>query len=252
RACRDADVRRHGRPGAVLMRCYVVLFCGIVLAACAGHPDATVCSTGIICPAGTQCAAAQPVCITNNCGNAKIDPGETCDDGNILDGDGCAHDCLSSEECGDHVVNTAAGEVCDDGNTMGGDGCSADCRSNEICGNGGEAAACNLDCTTSVCGDGKLNTHAGELCDDHNTTDGDGCEHDCTLPSCGNGIMDSGEACDDGNAIEGDACDTNCTLPACGNAIKDPTEGCDDGNMINGDGCDNNCKPSGCGNGATG
>ena len=27
------------------------------------------------------------------CGNGKIDPEEECDDGNLIDGDGCDHNC---------------------------------------------------------------------------------------------------------------------------------------------------------------
>src|SRR5690242_11330502 len=87
---------------------------------CAGKPDASVCASGIICPEGTKCAAAQPVCITNNCGDGIQQSTERCDDGNIIDGDGCAADCRSTEVCGDSVLSSAAGEVCDDGNTLGG------------------------------------------------------------------------------------------------------------------------------------
>ena len=62
--------------------------------------------------------------------------------------------------CGDSIVGgcTEFGEDCDDG---------------------GESATCNQDCTTSVCGDGKLNVTAGEQCDDGNTDNGDGCDETC-------------------------------------------------------------------------
>ncbi len=39
------------------------------------------------------------------------------------------------------------------------------------------AAACRLDCTVPRCGDGRFD--AGEVCDDGNTVDGDGCSADC-------------------------------------------------------------------------
>ena len=39
------------------------------------------------------------------------------------------------------------------------------------------ASQCRADCTVPVCGDGKFD--AGEVCDDGNTTDGDGCSADC-------------------------------------------------------------------------
>jgi cysteine-rich repeat protein len=124
----------------------------------------------------------------NNCGNNVTDPGETCDDGNTVSGDGCASNCLI-EECGDGVL-TPDTEECDDGNTVGDDGCDATC--NLECGNGtlegaeecdtsGESATCDDDCTNVVCGDGNLNESAGEECDDTNTTSGDGCSATCLL-----------------------------------------------------------------------
>ncbi len=60
------------------------------------------------------------------CGDAIIDPGEECDDGNTVDGDACNADCTLPEgECGNGTVE--APEACDDGNTADGDACSADC-----------------------------------------------------------------------------------------------------------------------------
>ena len=61
------------------------------------------------------------------CGDGTIDEGETCDDGNNTDNDGCSATC-QLEVCGDGILQTALGEKCDDGNTVGGDGCSAVCR----------------------------------------------------------------------------------------------------------------------------
>ena len=61
------------------------------------------------------------------CGNNQMDPGEQCDDGNYVSGDGCTEDCfLNAIACGDWDVDQ--GEQCDDGNTTGGDGCSATCQ----------------------------------------------------------------------------------------------------------------------------
>lgn len=58
------------------------------------------------------------------CGNDQLDPGETCDDGNRDDGDGCDAMCVL-ESCGDAIPDP--GEQCDDGNTEDGDGCSRGC-----------------------------------------------------------------------------------------------------------------------------
>jgi cysteine-rich repeat protein len=101
--------------------------------------------------------------------------------------------------------------------------------------------------TASGCGDGKL--EAGEVCDDGNALDGDGCDNNCTISACGNGVATAGEACDDGNAVDGDGCDHNCTVTACGNGVVTAGEVCDDGNLIDGDGCDHGCTVTGCGNG---
>ena len=78
-------------------------------------------------------------CHPTTCGNGTLDPGEVCDDGNNMSGDGCSSDCQQIEvgytcgtpgqactsSCGDGIKQSA--ESCDDGNTTAGDGCSAKC-----------------------------------------------------------------------------------------------------------------------------
>jgi cysteine-rich repeat protein len=88
--------------------------------------------------------------------NGIVDPGEECDDGNTVDGDGCDSNCTVTR-CGNGIVT--AGEQCDDGNTDSND-------------------ACKNDCTLNVCGDGVLRTGVEE-CDDGNLVDGDGCSAQC-------------------------------------------------------------------------
>ncbi len=61
-----------------------------------------------------------------SCGNGTLDPGEMCDDGNAVSGDGCNATCTSDETCGNGITDRPA-EACDDGNTAGGDGCSSTC-----------------------------------------------------------------------------------------------------------------------------
>jgi cysteine-rich repeat protein len=64
------------------------------------------------------------------CGNGQIDVGEACDDGNIIDGDGCSATCQSEEaRCGNGIVEE--GEDCDDGNIIAGDGCNPLCELEE-------------------------------------------------------------------------------------------------------------------------
>lgn len=59
------------------------------------------------------------------CGDGVLDAGEECDDGNLMDGDGCSANCTITPYCGDGVLD--AGEECDDGNNVDGDDCSAVC-----------------------------------------------------------------------------------------------------------------------------
>lgn len=62
---------------------------------------------------------------TTLCGDNMLDAGEDCDDGDLIDGDGCDSNCTVTG-CGNDIVT--AGEQCDDGNTSGGDCCSASCQ----------------------------------------------------------------------------------------------------------------------------
>jgi cysteine-rich repeat protein len=207
----------------------------VALTACASNNVSQCEATGILCPAGTHCAAAQPICIsdTKRCGDAHVDADEECDDGNNIDGDGCSHLC-KIEVCGNGNVDP--GEKCDDGNTISGDGCSADCKSVEVCGNG------------------IVDTAVGEVCDDGNTKSGDGCSADCkSTEVCGNGIKDVHELCDDGGAAGG--CNDDCQGgTGCGDGAIDkdkdgnPTEECDDGNADSTDDCVA-CHISKCGDG---
>jgi cysteine-rich repeat protein len=60
------------------------------------------------------------------CGDGYLDPGEQCDDGNTVNGDGCDSQC-QLERCGNGIVEP--GEQCDDGAGNGTDDCcSSTCR----------------------------------------------------------------------------------------------------------------------------
>jgi large repetitive protein len=145
------------------------------------------------------------------CGNGVVDPGENCDDGNTVSGDGCdnqccierGYDCKSAYappcHCGDGKLDF--GEQCDDGNSASGDGCSYRCKLEP----------------EGTCGNGRID--AQEECDDGNTRSGDGCDPVCELePSrfctiaCGDGMLEPGEACDDGNSASGDGCSDTCQI----------------------------------------
>jgi cysteine-rich repeat protein len=168
-----------------------------------------------------------------SCGNGHIDPGEECDDGNIVDHDGCTADCRIESFCGNSIVEP--GEECDDGNYEDEDGCSRSCFVEFGCGNGV--------------------LEVGEECDDDNIDSGDGCNGECIIESglavCGNGVHEYPEICDDGNVEPGDGCDSTCQKEnGCGDGILTPPEQCDDKNGVEGDGCSNECLVEFiCGNG---
>jgi cysteine-rich repeat protein len=249
---------------------YALALAGLVLSgallSCASEPSSEVCSSGIVCPAPLKCAAVQAVCISNLCGNGVVDPGEVCDDGNIMNGDGCSSDCKSKEACGNGIVDP--GEVCDDGNTVNGQcggSAGSGCNEDSDCGTGVKCIAdmCSNDCKSrQTCGNGIVDFD--EVCDDGNTTngtcgDGSPCDTDldcagigsayCTVDmcsstcesnqTCGNGIVDLNEVCDNGSAnAVGAACEPGCLSGSgCGNGVLDPGETCDDGNLIDDDDC---------------
>ena len=88
----------------------------------------------------------------HKCGNGALDPQgaytESCDDGNLVNGDGCSNACLPEDaftctrngptsadpdlcthRCGNGALDSQGSyaEQCDDSNTASGDGCSAAC-----------------------------------------------------------------------------------------------------------------------------
>lgn len=215
-----------------------------------------------------------PDSVEAHCADGVISGGETCDDANLLNGDGCNSQCQVEAGyqcpapgqrcialgCGDGIQ--ARGERCDDGNSASGDGCSANCRiENDFeCPQAGQACV-----STVVCGDGRI---AGtELCDDGNRDNGDGCDSTCQpepgwrcqvagapceAALCGDGVIGGVEECDDANTDNGDGCDNLCKLEpgykcdtpgvaceatVCGDGAREGSEACDDGNNNMGDGC---------------
>jgi cysteine-rich repeat protein len=129
------------------------------------------------------------VCTGAACGDGTVDASEDCDDGNLIDGDGCDADCTwtctTNADCSDG--NPCNGnERCAMPSTLG-----SNCQMRAAPADG---TACNADmnpatrdicramtCVASSCGDGFTDTGASpaEQCDDGNTMNGDGCSSTC-------------------------------------------------------------------------
>ena len=77
----------------------------------------------------------------------------------------------------------------------------------EMCSVNGGVGICDLGvCVPTGCGNGIVDPD--EMCDDGNTTSGDGCRADCRkTEECGDAVIDDGEDCDDGNTNAADGCD---------------------------------------------
>lgn len=118
------------------------------------------------------------------------------------------------------------------------------------------AKGCSASCTSlgstphaAICGDGYVNTGAGEECEDGNVSDDDGCSSSClregSYPvayTCSEvdgpctGLYDETSCADD-------VCVT--TRLGCGDGNIDEFEDCDDGNIDDGDGCSSSCLAEG-------
>ena len=92
--------------------------------------------TGYVCvPPPVPADPTRPsTCHKTVCGDGTIEGAEACDDGNLVDGDGCASSCALEPDCSSGKCVSRCGdgmklqpEVCDDGNTADGDGCAHDC-----------------------------------------------------------------------------------------------------------------------------
>lgn len=91
------------------------------------------------------------------CGDGDKEAPETCDDGNLLSGDGCSSAC-TLEACSNNAIDL--NEQCDDGNLENDDGCNSQCQ-------------------MEFCGDSQAQEIRGEQCDDGNGISGDGCSSSC-------------------------------------------------------------------------
>lgn len=154
--------------------------------------DCTAVEDGFACHvAGAECVNIQM------CGDGAVQGNERCDLGTMNSDTGECTTACQWPVCGDGFVQP--GEQCDDGRLSGAYG------------------TCDQGCVFAPrCGDGKL--QAGlEECDEGQGNDGgyEGCTSDCHLgPRCGDGTVDTeeGELCDDGDDIEVNGCGVSCRV----------------------------------------
>jgi len=152
--CLDAQSSPCGNghvcaPGSTCIATLDVCAVPEQLTACAGAADGARCATSEIA-VGT---CTMDVCVSSGCGNKIVEPGEACDDGNAVSGDGCSADCKSTEVCGNKIVDRD--EQCDCGTV---DDVNPACPGP----NSDTSGLCSLDCRLR-CGDGVVS--ADEGCD---------------------------------------------------------------------------------------
>ncbi|MBZ0115841.1 MAG: hypothetical protein K8H88_02515, partial [Sandaracinaceae bacterium] len=215
---------------------------------------------GATCEPGEMCSEAID-CTTRLCAAGTCDVVPECRDG-VRGGsetdvdcggsmcEGCANGrrCTLDRDCAtEHCVGgRCAASLCGDGVVQAPETCDD--------GSGGaraQSATCDVDCTAVQCGDGVVNTLAGEDCDGDGTGTGGetvSCNTDCTRARCGDGLVNrsAGEDCDGDEAGapgETTTCDADCTTRTCGDGVLNRTaaEQCDDGNGDDTDLCSNAC-----------
>ena len=232
---------------------------------CQVEADYWACSFGSLCIDVRDCAAlidaglatSDAGCVTppkpQVCGDSVLEPGEACDDGNVVGGDGCSFDCMAIEpdfacpnppgqlcvstvHCGDGKIGGA--ETCDDKNTVAGDGCDAACHLEP-------GWVCPLPataCRAAACGDGIVVDD--EQCDDGNGIDNDGCSSSCQLETSTSSTAPTTTS-PGGTVVTHFECPNQgqpCVPTTCGDGFRKGSEQCDDGNTKPFDGCDPNCN----------
>ena len=133
-----------------------------------------------------------------------------------------------SETWGDGIRFNSAGSYCDDGNILNNDGCDSN-WSIEVGWAWSGGSLSSKDICIDICGDGKKYTSAALFWDDGNNLAGDGCSPTWSFETgyaCFGGSSTSKDAwseiwgdgirlnsnstyCDDGNIIDGDGCNKN-------------------------------------------
>jgi cysteine-rich repeat protein len=219
-------------------------------------------STGDPCAAPYSCDEPGDSCMLIECGNGMLEPGEQCDDGNVLDGDCCDAACQcepAGSLCSDGVY--CNGEETCDGAGMCLAGTPVDCNDGITCTSDAcdeTSDACIHDPDNASCDDA-LYCNGAELCDTLA-----GCQPGTPVACPDNGAFcDGAEYCDENGdtcASTGDPCaagdvcneESDTCNPVvtcqCGDGAQCGDEQCDDGNLIDGDCCSAACILDAAGN----
>jgi cysteine-rich repeat protein len=175
---------------------------------------------GVDCGDGKVCVGQ--LCLQPSCGDGQAQGAEECDDGDVLDENGCdrscrfscvpgdaARDCTPEDSCQGPAACDAASHTC---------GARTPLADGVTCDVGGVEGYCKSGaCKLALCGDGV--PEPGEVCDDGNTNQLDGCKNDCTF-SC-----TSSADCTDSNECTLDGCDLGSHV--CSSAADPTRDGTD-------------------------
>lgn len=214
------------------------------------------------------------------CGNAVIDPGESCDLGTVRNlfspecdawcgirhcGDGFVHP--DTEECepdkdaeGSYIVNICGGKSCT-APDCNDDGCRGGCRWVFLprCSepplppsSSQESVFFPFPAATSSSQPMIITMPPMPPYARSSAPTSDPGDFIIPLSTCGNRLVENNEECDDGNLLVGDGCTPLCTRAICGNGILEDGEECDEG-MRNSemlpDTCSIGCLMPRCGDG---
>jgi cysteine-rich repeat protein len=167
------------------------------------------CAFDATCSASSRCGVFGGCVVTQRAkSNGRTCAASACDQDRLVSYACLGGQCAGrSERCGDRETCVANPEPM----------CSTSCGDHvqdpwEECDEGGPSPTCDDDCTVPACGDGRVNTAAGEECDDGGRAPNDGCDESCHF-ECGNGSLQPGEVCDP--ALSVGAPGTQCEATAC-------------------------------------
>ncbi|MFT4571388.1 MAG: hypothetical protein ACI8TX_001683 [Hyphomicrobiaceae bacterium] len=154
------------------------------------------------------------------CGNGEVERSESCDDGNVISGDGCDEDCVD-EDCIADTPGYPVVTLCNDGDLCTDDSCSpSGCVYSARCDDG-------IDCTVDSCVEGDCtNAPDDQMCNDQN-----GCTDDICIAEIGCASSNNTAGCDDAKFC---TVDDTCDAGVCLGAVRD----CDDAVGCTDDSCD--------------